>query len=209
MWQVPEADRKTKGEDQSGLWSRFIPVRLLLLSLSTTHTDFAFNRKPDRRIESTPVPSRVSASFLIISIFSLSLDGDFDHNRLYSLTPHGSRLACAPNRNESSKAKDSSPSEQNTEEHVTIGSEERYLQLSDVRIPLIFMILFNVAFFGTGNFASITSFEISSVYRFITIFSPFLMAALLIFKLFIPFMLVIHNDDTFLLPGVYVKKSIR
>ncbi|KAJ4892628.1 transferase [Raphanus sativus] len=91
----------------------------------------------------------------------------------------------------SSKAKDSSPSEQNTEEHVTIGSEERYLQLSDVRIPLIFMVLFNVAFFGTGNFASIASFEISSVYRFITIFSPFLMAALLIFKLFIPFMLVI------------------
>lgn len=36
----------------------------------------------------------------------------------------------------SSKVKDS---EQSTEEHVTIGSEERYLQLSDVRIPLIFV----------------------------------------------------------------------
>uniref|UniRef100_A0A0E0NGY6 GPI ethanolamine phosphate transferase 1 n=1 Tax=Oryza rufipogon TaxID=4529 RepID=A0A0E0NGY6_ORYRU len=71
------------------------------------------------------------------------------------------------------------------------GYDERCLQLSDLRIPLLFTILFNVAFFGTGNFASIASFEISSVYRFITIFSPFLMAALLIFKLFIPFMLVI------------------
>uniref|UniRef100_A0ACD5ZBQ0 Uncharacterized protein n=1 Tax=Avena sativa TaxID=4498 RepID=A0ACD5ZBQ0_AVESA len=71
------------------------------------------------------------------------------------------------------------------------GYDERCLQLSDFRIPLLFMILFNVAFFGTGNFASIASFEISSVYRFITIFSPFLMAALLIFKLFIPYMLVI------------------
>lgn len=38
----------------------------------------------------------------------------------------------------SSKVKDSL-SEQNTEEHVTIGSDERYLQLSDVRIPLIFV----------------------------------------------------------------------
>lgn len=70
-------------------------------------------------------------------------------------------------------------------------NDERNLQLFDLRIPVIFMVLFNVAFFGTGNFASIASFEISSVYRFITVFSPFLMAALLIFKLFIPFMLVI------------------
>ncbi|XVE83899.1 hypothetical protein DITRI_Ditri16bG0125300 [Diplodiscus trichospermus] len=79
----------------------------------------------------------------------------------------------------------------NWEEHVFLENDVRYLQLSDVRIPLAFMVLFNVAFFGTGNFASIASFEISSVYRFITVFSPFLMAALLIFKLFVPFMLVI------------------
>ncbi|XP_020538218.1 GPI ethanolamine phosphate transferase 1 isoform X2 [Jatropha curcas] len=78
----------------------------------------------------------------------------------------------------------------NMDEHATL-ENDRCLELSDVRIPLIFMVLFNVAFFGTGNFASIASFEISSVYRFITVFSPFLMAALLIFKLFIPFMLVI------------------
>ncbi|XP_065878048.1 GPI ethanolamine phosphate transferase 1 isoform X2 [Euphorbia lathyris] len=76
-------------------------------------------------------------------------------------------------------------------EKLATMEDDRYLQLSDVRIPLVFLVLFNVAFFGTGNFASIASFEISSVYRFITIFSPFLMAALLIFKLLIPFMLVI------------------
>lgn len=95
------------------------------------------------------------------------------------------------------------------EEHAVLENEDRCLQLSDVRIPLIFvcfsllltvcliwgsltnfilclirmkqnfdihvdisqLVLFNVAFFGTGNFASIASFEISSVYRFITIFS--------------------------------------
>ncbi|KAG6719888.1 hypothetical protein I3843_03G030900 [Carya illinoinensis] len=90
-----------------------------------------------------------------------------------------------------SKVKKSSASTNNEIDSVIFKLDERCLQLSDVRIPLIFMILFNVAFFGTGNFASIASFEISSVYRFITVFSPFLMAALLIFKLFIPFMLVI------------------
>ncbi|KAJ8775315.1 hypothetical protein K2173_020319 [Erythroxylum novogranatense] len=89
------------------------------------------------------------------------------------------------------KVKNSSASMRNTDDRVTIQNGHRYLQLSDMRIPLTFMVLFNVAFFGTGNFASIASFEISSVYRFITVFSPFLMAALLIFKLFIPFMLVI------------------
>ncbi|KAF9606883.1 hypothetical protein IFM89_029482 [Coptis chinensis] len=79
----------------------------------------------------------------------------------------------------------------NVKDKIILNHDERCLQLSDMRIPLIFMVLFNVAFFGTGNFASIASFEISSVYRFITVFSPFLMAALLVFKLFIPFMLVI------------------
>ncbi|KAJ0098524.1 hypothetical protein Patl1_21939 [Pistacia atlantica] len=91
----------------------------------------------------------------------------------------------------SSAVKNLSPYPRNMEEHIILQNDNRYLQLSDVRIPLTFMVLFNVAFFGTGNFASIASFEISSVYRFITVFSPFLMAALLIFKLFIPFMLVI------------------
>ncbi|KAJ0098525.1 hypothetical protein Patl1_21938 [Pistacia atlantica] len=91
----------------------------------------------------------------------------------------------------SSAVKNLSPYTRNMEEHIILQNDNRYLQLSDVRIPLTFMVLFNVAFFGTGNFASIASFEISSVYRFITVFSPFLMAALLIFKLFIPFMLVI------------------
>ncbi|OWM71575.1 hypothetical protein CDL15_Pgr005762 [Punica granatum] len=88
------------------------------------------------------------------------------------------------------KVEKPSTANRTSEEHVS-EDDVRYLQLSDARIPLIFLVLFNVAFFGTGNFASIASFEISSVYRFITIFSPFLMAALLIFKLFIPFMLVI------------------
>ncbi|XP_057769323.1 GPI ethanolamine phosphate transferase 1 isoform X2 [Salvia miltiorrhiza] len=77
------------------------------------------------------------------------------------------------------------------EDDLVSESNDRCLLLSDMRIPLAFMVFFNIAFFGTGNFASIASFEISSVYRFITVFSPFLMAALLIFKLLIPFVLVV------------------
>lgn len=90
-----------------------------------------------------------------------------------------------------SKTEKNTVSNMSMVENAVLETDDRYLRLSDVRIPLIFMVLFNVAFFGTGNFASIASFEISSVYRFITVFSPFLMAALLIFKLFIPFLLVI------------------
>ncbi|CAI0455588.1 unnamed protein product [Linum tenue] len=90
----------------------------------------------------------------------------------------------------------------NMDANTKLENGDRFLQLSDMRIPLTFMVLFNVAFFGTGNFASIASFEISSVYRFITVFSPFLMAALLIFKLFIPFMLVIFNSGVELASSV-------
>ncbi|KAB2598995.1 GPI ethanolamine phosphate transferase 1 [Pyrus ussuriensis x Pyrus communis] len=66
----------------------------------------------------------------------------------------------------SSKVKRSSSSFSDMEDNVIL--DGRY---SDVRIPLIFMVLFNAAFFGTGNFASIANFEISSVYQFITVFS--------------------------------------
>ncbi|ETN77754.1 hypothetical protein NECAME_10846 [Necator americanus] len=44
--------------------------------------------------------------------------------------------------------------------------------------------------FGTGNFASLNSFNPSTLGRFISVFSPFTMAALLVLKLFIPLLMV-------------------
>ncbi|OWY99404.1 GPI ethanolamine phosphate transferase, partial [Phytophthora megakarya] len=60
----------------------------------------------------------------------------------------------------------------------------------EVQRAFVFLLLVKIAFFGTGNVASMSSFEISSTYRFVTVFAPFTMGALLVGKILIPFMLV-------------------
>jgi hypothetical protein len=64
------------------------------------------------------------------------------------------------------------------------------LRENDLGSALVLLFLTNAAFFGTGNIASVSSFELRSVYRFMTTFEPFLMTTLLLAKLALPFVLV-------------------
>jgi phosphatidylinositol glycan class N len=59
-----------------------------------------------------------------------------------------------------------------------------------VRSALFYLLFTYAAFFGTGNSGSLSSFEISSTYRLVTVFNPFLMGALLALKALLPFVLI-------------------
>ncbi|XP_035216463.1 GPI ethanolamine phosphate transferase 1-like, partial [Stegodyphus dumicola] len=64
------------------------------------------------------------------------------------------------------------------------------LSLADLRRAYFFIFFIFLAFFGTGNIASINSFDPTSVYCFLTIFNPFVMGFLILLKILIPFLIV-------------------
>ncbi|KAK2050379.1 GPI ethanolamine phosphate transferase 1 [Colletotrichum somersetense] len=70
------------------------------------------------------------------------------------------------------------------------GLRFRPLRLSDARVALFFFVLFQSAFFSTGNIASISTFSLESVCRLLPMFDPFAQGAMLIFKIMIPFVFV-------------------
>ena len=64
------------------------------------------------------------------------------------------------------------------------------LSVEDLR-RVFFAIFFGVlSFFGLGNVASINTFDPATVYCFLTVFSPFIMGFLILWKMAIPFILV-------------------
>ncbi|XP_072880391.1 GPI ethanolamine phosphate transferase 1 isoform X1 [Hemitrygon akajei] len=69
-------------------------------------------------------------------------------------------------------------------------TEIRQLRLDDIRRSYFFIFFIVTAFFGTGNIASINSFDPASVYCFMTVFNPFIMGALMMWKILIPFVIV-------------------
>ncbi|PKU43270.1 gpi ethanolamine phosphate transferase 1 isoform x1 [Limosa lapponica baueri] len=74
--------------------------------------------------------------------------------------------------------------------YATDITQFRQLHLDDVRRSFFFVFFIVTAFFGTGNIASINSFDPASVYCFLTVFSPFMMGGLLVLKVVIPFVVV-------------------
>ncbi|KAJ1916040.1 Glycosyl phosphatidyl inositol anchor synthesis [Mycoemilia scoparia] len=77
-----------------------------------------------------------------------------------------------------------------TAESKTNTNPYRELCLRDARTALFFLLFISVAFFGTGNVASMASFKLQSVFNLMTVFRPFLMAIILVFKILIPFFLL-------------------
>ncbi|XP_029646881.1 GPI ethanolamine phosphate transferase 1-like [Octopus sinensis] len=76
--------------------------------------------------------------------------------------------------------------------------ENNYIRISkeDTRRAYFFIFFMYTAFFGTGNIASINSFDPASVYCFLTVFHPFSMGTLLLLKVALPFFIVICALDT-------------
>ncbi|ESN91299.1 hypothetical protein HELRODRAFT_108298 [Helobdella robusta] len=67
---------------------------------------------------------------------------------------------------------------------------QRNLKASDVRCSFFFLFFLLTSFFGTGNIASINSFDPTSVLCFVSVFSPFVMGGLMLFKIIILFLVV-------------------
>ncbi|XP_055594011.1 GPI ethanolamine phosphate transferase 1 [Uranotaenia lowii] len=67
----------------------------------------------------------------------------------------------------------------------------KIVDVEDIRRSFMFVVYILISFFGTGNMATVSSFDPNWVRFFVTTFSPFTMAGLIVFKLIIPIYIAI------------------
>ena len=65
---------------------------------------------------------------------------------------------------------------------------ERRVTVADVSCILSFLFIIYFSFFGTGNIASVNSFDPSTIRCFVARSNPPLMAALLLLKILLPYL---------------------
>ena len=78
----------------------------------------------------------------------------------------------------------------NTRVSLETMKERRVIGREDVLRSLVLVHFTLVSFFGTGNIASLNSFDPRSIQCLVSVFSPFLMGGLLLLKVLLPFLLV-------------------
>ena len=70
------------------------------------------------------------------------------------------------------------------------GGSTRLLTIQDIHRSFVFVFFIFLSFFGTGNIASINSFDIPTTYCFQTIFNKTIQGVIIAIKVFIPFCVV-------------------
>ncbi|KAL4223573.1 hypothetical protein ACF0H5_017043 [Mactra antiquata] len=73
---------------------------------------------------------------------------------------------------------------------INNGKSRQNLVRADLRRAFYFIFLLNTSLFGTGNIASVNSFDPAAVYCFLTISNPPFMGLLIVLKIVIPFILI-------------------